>query len=131
MALRNASPFLPGTDFLRSGDDNHFWVVLSDVSKDKDRVLVVNWTTYEPYKEQTSILEIAEHVCITRRVCVYYLGARIESLDRLQYAELCTNIEVKGRLEDHVLQRIRDGAAQSDNILRAGLALLREQGLLA
>ena len=130
MALRKTSSFPPGTVFLRSGDDNHFWVVLSDTAKDKERVLVVNWTTLEAYKEQTCILEIGDHVCITRRVCVYYMGAKIEPLSSLQYAELCNKIEVKGVLEETILQKIRMGADQSDNILKAGPALLREQGLL-
>jgi hypothetical protein len=131
MALHQYSPFSPGTVFLRSGDDNHFWVVLSDPAKDQERVLVVNWTTYEAYKEQTCILEAGEHICITRRSCVYYIGARIERLSALQYAELCNNILVRGKLDDQVLQRIREGADKSDNMLKAGPSLLREQGFLA
>jgi hypothetical protein len=130
MALRRHSPFSPGTIFLRSGDDNHTWVVLSDPVKDAERVLVVNWTTLEAYKEQTCILEAGEHACISRRSCVYYIGARIEQLSSLQYAEMCNNILVRGRLNDQVLQRIREGAAKSDNILKAGPDLLREQGFL-
>ncbi len=72
MALHHYSAFSPGTIYLRSGDDDHFWVVLSDPSKD----------------------------------------------------------QVKGKLEENVLQRIREGAAKSENILQAGPALLREQGFI-
>ena len=131
MSLRHYSPFSPGTIFLRSGDDNHTWVVLSDPAKDADRILVVNWTTHEAYKEQTCILETGEHACISRRSCVYYIGAKIERLSSLQYAEACNNILVKGKLDDRVLQRIREGAAKSDNILKGGPDLLRDQGFLS
>jgi hypothetical protein len=131
MALHRYSSFAPGTVFLRSGEDKHFWVVLSDPAKDKDRVLVVNWTTHADYKEQTCILEPGEHRCLTRRCCVYYTGASIEKLDSLQYAELCNNITVFNEpLAAEILQRIRDGAAKSDNILKAGPTLLREQGFI-
>ncbi len=131
MALRRYSTFSPGTVYLRSGDDNHFWVVLSDPSKDDGRVLVVNWTTHEAYKEQTCILEAGEHACITRRSCVYYIGAKIERLASLQLAEAANNIEVKGTLDPVVLQKIREGAGKSDNILKDGPLLLKSLGFLA
>src|SRR2546430_323614 len=130
MALRRANNFAPGTIYLPSETTPHFWVVLSDPARNADQVLVVNWTTDAPHKEQTCILEAGEHVCLTRRCCVYYIGARIVRLADLQYAELCNKIEVKGTLEEPILQRIREGADKSENILKAGPALLREQGLI-
>jgi hypothetical protein len=51
MALRRYSPFSPGTVFLRTGADNHTWVVLSDPARYPDQVIIVNWTNYETWKE--------------------------------------------------------------------------------
>jgi hypothetical protein len=130
MALRRYSPFVPGTIFLRSGDDNHWWVVLSDPAKDQDQVVVVNWTTLEAYKEQTCILEIGEHICITRRCCIYYIGATVERLSRLQFAEVSERVEVKGMLDPAILQRIREGATRSENMPNVCLAVLEAQGLV-
>ena len=130
MALRRTSSFAPGTVYLPSEKGAHFWVVLSDPAKNAERVLVVNWTTHEEYKEQTCILEAGEHVNLTRRSCVYYIGAKIVRLDDLQYAELCNKIHVTGTLPPDLLERIRKGAGQSDFILEGGPVLLREQGLL-
>ena len=130
MALRRTNPFAPGTVYLPSETGEHFWLVLSDPALNAERVLVVNWTTHEAYKEQTCILEAGEYINLTRRSCVYYSGARIVRLDDLRYAELCNKLHVTGILSPELLERIRIGAGRSDFILEGGPILLREQGLI-
>ncbi len=105
--------------------------MLSDPAKDDKAILVVNWTSWEAYKEQTCVLEAGDHARNKKRSCVYYIGAEIRRLTSLQLAEAATDITVEqGPLAAAILQKIREGAAKSDNILKAGPALLRAQGFI-
>ena len=90
-----AQPFRVGDCFVIVGKLAHLWIVLSDPEKDDERVLLVNVTTLEAYKDQTCKLTCGSHPFITHDSCVNFGAAKLVSLATL------INLEAQGKLRWH------------------------------
>jgi hypothetical protein len=64
-----------GDTFLRTDNDRHLWIVLSDPAVDPDTVLLVNLTTYDSRKERACILLPGDHEWVRKETCVNYQDA--------------------------------------------------------
>jgi hypothetical protein len=104
-----------GDTFLyrRSGLDNHLQIVLSDPSLDAAKVVVVNFSSWEPYKEQACIVEPGEHPFVVKRTCVPYRFAATVTLAFLEDRESRGHIAKQQPLSAALLARVLAGAAQS------------------
>lgn len=114
----------PGTSY-----DSHLWIVISDPTLAPDQIVIVNLTSWRADKDQACILRPGDHRYVTRKTCVNYRDAKIQSLDSLE--SLISSGTVK-HLDDctpELLQRIRAGVWLSRMPLDT-VAILIEQGVI-
>jgi len=78
--------------------DVHVWIIISDPARDSQKVLIVNFTTWQPHLDQACIVEKGEHLFITDRTVVNYSRAKIVTDAQLQ------SLRSAGRL--HSLNRL-------------------------
>ena len=115
----------PGTSL-----DSHLWVVISDPALDPDKILIVNFTTSRADSDKACVLQAGEHPFVKHETCVNYAGAKVVSKAIL---DLLLN---KGLLSAHaavaaaLLQRIRDGAANSTRMSLDHADILIDQGII-
>jgi len=116
------------------GYDDHLWVVISD-EKQSDDVLVVNLTSYDPAsvdprKETACVLRKGDHVFITRPSSVNYFGARRIASAVLDQWHKERKIKTHPRMSPEPLQRIRDGAYDSEHLPEKYRKFLEGQQLI-
>ena len=115
----------PGTSL-----DSHLWMVISDPNVDPHEVVLLNFTTWRADKDQACIVEVGDHAFIRHRTCVNYGGAKVVSAAAIQ--SLVTNGRIAPRqpLSTDLLERIRNGAAESRSMPMGVAAILARQGLI-
>ena len=108
--------------------DIHTWVVISDPKIDANRVLIVNFTSWDTHEDQACILDVGDHPFITHRTCVNFPRARVASnadLDRLRVAG---RIAMLSPLSVDLLKRLREGAMDSTRLsLELGQLLIDQR----
>jgi hypothetical protein len=120
-----------GSVFFFTIREQHAWVVLSDPKVNPESVPIVNLTSWRQDKEQTCIVERNEHPCVTKRSFVYYEGGTVTALKHLLAAKDGGVLKLERDLmPGGVLQRMRDGAARTENLSTGAQDLLRQQGLI-
>ena len=128
----------PGATFL-AGDtlrptnrdvDIHLWVIISDPRQDPDRVLIVSFTTYKPYKESTCLIQKGEHRAVSHETCIASDLAKVVTIVKLQEAAVKGLLRVDEPVSAEILKRIREGAARSRKMSMEHFDLLDAQGLI-
>jgi hypothetical protein len=92
---RRTTEWRGGDTYLHRRDDTdkHLWIVLSEPSLNPAKVVVVNRTSLESYKEQFCIIEPGEHDYVSKRSCVYCCFAHCLRLEYLEDREARGEIE--------------------------------------
>jgi len=57
--------------------DIHVWMIISEPARDRTKVLMVSFTTWQPHLDQACILEAGEHPFVVHRTVVDYSRAKI------------------------------------------------------
>ncbi len=110
--------------------DIHCWTIISDPVIDPDRVLLVNFTSYDAFADQACILDVGDHPFFTHRTCVNYPMAREASNADLDLLRESGRLIMLQPLTPILLKRIRDGAMESVDMEIALADILIEQGLV-
>jgi hypothetical protein len=119
-----------GDTFLLSHPYNHLYVVCSDPALDAEKVVLVNFTTFDPEEESCCIINIGEHPFITRKSCVRYKDARIASVIALKKLQKTGTIRLREPVSGNLLARIRDGASESDFFPEGCRRILEAQSII-
>ncbi len=122
-----------GTTFLAVDPQSrkeHLWVVLSDPSKDPEKVLIVSLTTPEAWKEQVCIVQQHEHNWFRYDSCVNYQDSRVTTLQLLYKAKDAGLLKLHDPMALDVLKRIRAGALLSVRMPLENADVLIEQALV-
>ena len=123
--------WLAGDTFVNAPAPNlrsHLWMVISDPSLSL-RVVIVNATSWHVHQDDSCILDVGDHPFFTHKSYVSYADAKLRStdvLDLMARKELASRWE---RLRDDVLERVRHGAAISEELPNESRTVLREQEL--
>jgi hypothetical protein len=112
------------------GIDPHLWFVLSDPSLDSQNVVVASFTTWEPYKDPSCIVQRGDHPWIKHKTCVYFRGAQILPDDVLDRQVSAGTIVLQEPLEQALLDRIRAASALSKEMKGRPFSILEDQGLV-
>lgn len=110
--------------------DRHLWIVISDPGTDPERVLFVNFTTYDPHEDQTVVLAAGDHPFLTHRTCVAYSRARVAPDEQLEELRTGDRLRLHEPASAELLERLRIGAGKSSRIKTEHVELLRDQGLV-
>ena len=122
-------------DVIRIGDDGspgcHHFVVISDPAVDPQAILLVPFTTSEPWKDDTCQVSPADGLPFVRhQTCLDYYNARTESdatLMKMFSAGAAKHVMSVGA---ELLQRIRKGADESPRLQNKHWRLLNDQNLV-
>jgi hypothetical protein len=115
--------------FLDERPRSHVWVLISEPGEDAERLLWVNFTSWEDGKDPACICEPGEHASLTKRSCIMYRFPRVYTLAELRRLREDGRMAPEGRVSADLLFRIRLGAWESELIDFEWLDLLEEQGL--
>jgi hypothetical protein len=107
-------------------------MIISDPATNPDRVLIVNFTSWQPLHDSTCLLAGDEHPFLKHATCVNYPAAQLTTVAKLK--ALHTSGELRlypDPLSPELLQRIRNGARDSLRIMNEHRQLLESQGLFS
>jgi hypothetical protein len=119
-----------GDTFLFDGHEIHLWIIISDPDIDPDNVLIVNFTSLAPHKDQSCVLRPGDHRWITHDTCVNYQDSRITTLENLIAARDGGLLIHHDPLSPAVLKKIRDGSLNSTKMPLDHADILFNQGLV-
>jgi hypothetical protein len=125
-------PIEPGCSFQFAGrfKDDHLWFVVSDCRSNPGEVLILNVSTWREWSDPSCILNAGDHSFVSHKSCIRYDMAATIGLDRL-YAMLDAGLIIlHGYAGRELMDKILDGAAQSDRLAMDYKKLLSEQGLI-
>jgi hypothetical protein len=125
-------------DTLRVSDsdstlDSHVWFVVSDPAKNKEKVLLLNLTSYGDGrgKDPTCILESSDHSCIKWKSCIEYGRPKKPTADELHRLYKTGGIKKLDPMSAALLKKILAGCAHPSSDLAIGFRrLLADQGLI-
>jgi len=93
----------------------HLWVVISQPDPLTGDVVLVSFTKWLQNKEQTCIIAVGEHPFITLKTVVCYRDAFVcPPNEQVRFA---AGAEQREDVSPELLQRIQEGADESDRIL--------------
>ena len=107
----------------------HLCVVISAPRKDPDRLLIVNFTHWEPNKEQSCVMDQTDYSELEQKSCISYRHAMIDSQENLLSGIASGKIRPVKPAPENVLMRIREGAFASLHLPIGYYNLLKNQGL--
>jgi hypothetical protein len=94
--------------------EKHLFVIITEPSGEPPTALVVNFTTYRPHFDQTTILDVGEHSFIKRKSLVNYMRAGIANISNLESRIDCDRTLLhREKCSPELLQRIREGVLKS------------------
>ncbi len=109
----------------------HLLVLISDPAKNPDKVVMVTFTTWEKYKDDTCLLEPGDHPFIKHTTSVKYDGLNeILSVEKIENLLSRGKLERKDPLSEQVLEKILRGACETKFIPNGHWLILNEQGLV-
>lgn len=109
-----------GDTFLAAGKENgeHLWVIVTDPSPPASKAVIVNFSSWQEWHDQSCVLDVGDHRFIIRRTSVLYQKAKVLSINDLTklLAIGPPTIKPHDPVTDELLQRIRDCAIVSGAI---------------
>jgi len=110
--------------------DIHVWMIISDPAKDPTKVLIVNFTTWEPHLDQACIVQPREHPFIVQQTIVNFARAKMTADANLEALRAKARLEFLDPLSPKLLQRIRDSAMLSKTLALELADVLLDQELV-
>jgi len=115
--------------------DEHPYVIISMPDLDPDQVVIVSFTSYnEPYheivKDGSCILRSDDHPWIHHKTCVSYRDGKIVKKSELERLESAGHITFREPVSNGILQRILQGAEQTDELPGKCRKVLEDQDLI-
>ena len=104
-------------------------MIISDPDLDPQRVLMVNFSSWKPYRDRACIVEPGDHPFLIRPSCVNYPEARVTSADVLDRLQAANQLFPRQPLSLDLLARIRQ-CARVSRLRLEHLQLLLDQGLV-
>lgn len=120
----SAPRIVSGTTFFWN---KHLHVIITDTAKYPDRVVLVSFSRVWPGCDPACLLEPGDHPFIREKTYVAYEWARNPSLTSLQQLFQNGECEEREPASPELVQRIIDGALQSDEIPLAIQEEIRRQ----
>jgi len=132
---------MPGSTRLQAGDTffapwpkscsvEHLFVVISDPSQDRERVVVVPMMTWDQYKESTCVLEVGEHPFVRHTSYIDYRCAELVSATFIESQTKIRAFRKHTPATPALLTKIREGADKSDFLALGLRDILERQDLV-
>lgn len=121
--------FTEGSTFIL---EQHPWAIISDPKQSSNEIVIVNITTHKNtgYEDTSCIVGTGEHPSIRHKSYVNYYRSRIVDLSKLQLWLKTGELAPKDCLSPELLEKIRDGAKETDSLPYGVERILSMQGLI-
>lgn len=110
--------------------DRHVWMIISDPTKNPAKLLMVNFSSWEPHLDQACVMEAGEHPFIVHKTVINFARARIVSLEQMQTLRRRGQIEMLEPLTPTLLAKIRRATLESTRISLEMADILLDQDLV-
>jgi hypothetical protein len=111
--------------------DVHVWMIISDPARDPAKVLMVNFTTWEPHLDQACIIEAGEHPFVAHRTVINYARSRIVPDAALEQLRNAGRLQLlNDPLSAALLTKVRESAMNSVRLPIEAADILTEQELV-
>jgi hypothetical protein len=110
--------------------DIHVWTIISDPSKDSQKLLIVNFTSWQPHLDQACPIDVGEHPFIRGRTLVNYSRARVVTDAQLEALKAAGRMEFLVSLSSALLAKIRTAAMRSTWLALEKADILLDQDLV-
>jgi hypothetical protein len=109
--------------------DVHVWMIISDPARDLQKILIVNFTTWEPHLDQACVVEAGEHPFVVHKTVVNFARARIVTDAALEQLRAAGRLQLlNDPLSDVLLAKVRESAMNSLTLaLEAGDILIEQE----
>ncbi|MCK5114832.1 MAG: hypothetical protein KAR11_08740 [Phycisphaerae bacterium] len=113
------------------GVDEHLLIVISDPCKNPNQLVLVTLTTWEGYKDDSCILEPG-HPFVKHLTCVKYNGFStiLPSVAKIELLLSQDKLRRRKPLRPEILQKILEGASDTEFLTKLQLRILDEQELI-
>jgi hypothetical protein len=122
--VNNPSPRFP----------SHLWIIISDLTQDKDRVVIVNVSTWRDkalmLNDESCIIEKGEHSFIQKKSYIFYKEAKVTSENSLQNGLNGGALIPYEDCSIQLLERILAGTMQTTHLSNEIIGILQTQGLI-
>jgi len=112
--------------FRQEEGKRHLWVVLSDPGINESEVLLVHLTTKTDRSDLACLVQPGEHPFVHAETAVNYAKPRVMSVGLIEKL----GVEWREPVAVHLLQRLLEGARDSDRIINAHRQILVDQGFI-
>jgi hypothetical protein len=112
--------------------DRHTWVVLTDPEIDPNHILIVSFTSFTAGigMDESCVIQTHEFSLLTNRSCIYYEDIKELSLQDLETLKKVGRLQNRTPVPAGLLQRIREGALNSEDCKEKHKEVLLRQGLI-
>lgn len=110
--------------------DIHAWMIISDPVRDPSKVLLVNFTTWEPHLDQACIVQRGEHSFIAHRTVINFARSKITTDANLELLRFRRRLEFLDPLSAQLLAKIRESAMLSTTLPLECADILLDQELV-
>lgn len=110
--------------------DIHVWMIISDPVIDPSRVVIVNFTTWEPHLDQCCIVGKGDHPFLAHRSVVNFSRARLVAGEVLDQLRLAGRLQLIEPLSQELLTRIRRASLDSKTLALEFADILLDQELI-
>lgn len=108
----------------------HMWAVLSIPDEFCEQIVVVNFSSWAAYKDQSCIFEPCEHQSLPKKSVIMYDTARCWSKEYLVGAIANRHVNPDVPLSQQQVERVLEGAERSDRLPMKIRKVLIEQQLI-
>lgn len=98
----------------RFGVEPHLWIIITDVDKDSDLIVIVSLTTLRRNADQTVILRKGDHPFIDHESIVYFADARLTELKSIDALVTAGTIKQQASCSANLLKEIQAGTLACD-----------------
>lgn len=110
--------------------DIHVWMIISDPARDPKKLLMVNFTTWQPHLDQACIVDVGDHPFITARTVVNYARAKVVTDEQLELLRARGRLHMLEPLSATLLAKIRACAMESVSLPLELADILLDQELV-
>lgn len=121
-----------GDTFLLANQDinNHLWIIISNPLLDSEQIVTVNFTSWQPYKDQSCIVEVGEHPFIRNKTCISYIDSKLITATQYDDNLLKSFIIPHSPISENLMARILISAAESHYLSLGHYEILEKQELV-
>lgn len=113
--------------------DDHIFITISDPAKNPHRVIAANFTTWQSWKDQSCVVLREEYRELSGKSCVNYGDqGKLLEISVAQYEGFLQINKIRSLrpLDMAILEKIRNGRRNTDEMSEEVRCFLREQGLV-